>query len=115
MAAYLQASAKAALPPGSSAPPAALSDFATTSGLAAVFGALNLSVDVHEQCLARTVQWFQDVGVRSRNTSRHLATIAMARASTSALQCIPCAALGWDLAAAMTSARLAHLFDSLYA
>ena len=68
MAAYLQASAKAALPPGSSAPPAALSDFATTSGLAAVFGALNLSVDVHEQCLARTVQWFQDVGVRSRNT-----------------------------------------------
>ena len=68
MAVYLQASAKAALPPGSSAPPAALSDFATTSGLAVVFGALNLSEDVHEQCLARTVQWFQDVGVRSRNT-----------------------------------------------
>ena len=72
MAAYLQASAKAALPPGSSAPPAALSDFATTSGLAAVFGALNLSVDVHEQCLARTVQWFQAIGVRSRNVNSTL-------------------------------------------
>ncbi len=68
MVAHLQANAKAALPPGSSAPPAALSDFAATSGLAAVFSALNLSEDVHKQCLARTVQWFQDVGVRSRNT-----------------------------------------------
>jgi hypothetical protein len=93
----------------------AAQNFAATSGLAVVFSALNLDTGMHEQCLARTVQWFQDVGVRSRNTSRHLATIAMARASTSALQCIPCAALGWDLAAAMTSARLAHLFDSLYA
>ena len=38
--------------------------FAAASGLAAVFGALNLNEDVRVQCLARTVQWFQELGVR---------------------------------------------------
>jgi hypothetical protein len=71
----------------------AAQNFAATSGLTEVFCALNLSADVHEQCLARTVQWFQDVGVRSRNTSRHCTTIAtMARASPSGWLRIPCAA-----------------------
>ena len=39
-------------------------NFAVSSGLAAVFGALNLNEDVRVQCLARTVQWFQELGVR---------------------------------------------------
>jgi hypothetical protein len=39
------------------------------SGLAAVFGALNLNEDKRVQCLARTVQWFQELGVR-RHGSR---------------------------------------------
>jgi 23S rRNA maturation mini-RNase III len=38
--------------------------FAEASGLAAVFGALNLNEDKRVQCLARTVQWFQELGVR---------------------------------------------------
>jgi hypothetical protein len=38
--------------------------FAVASGLAAVFGALNLNEDVRVPCLARTVQWFQELGVR---------------------------------------------------
>ena len=71
----------------------AAQNFAATSGLAVVFSALNLDTGMHEQCLARTVQWFQDVGVRSRNTSRHCTTIAtMARASPSGWLRIPCAA-----------------------
>jgi 23S rRNA maturation mini-RNase III len=43
--------------------------FAAASGLAAVFGALNLNEDVRVRCLARTVQWFQELGVR-RHGSR---------------------------------------------
>ncbi len=39
-------------------------NFAVASGLAAVFGALNLNEDVRVRCLARTVQWFQELGVR---------------------------------------------------
>ena len=74
----------------------AAQNFAATSGLAAVFGTLNLSMDVHEQCLARTVQWFEAIGVRSRNTSRHSATMdAVAQASLSARLRIPCVA--WPL------------------
>ena len=42
----------------------AVENFAAASGLAAVFGALNLNEDVRVQCLARTVQWFQELGVR---------------------------------------------------
>ncbi len=38
--------------------------FAAASGLAAIFGALNLNEDVRVRCLARTVQWFQELGVR---------------------------------------------------
>jgi hypothetical protein len=48
--------------------------FAVASGLAAVFGALNLNVDVRVRCLARTVQWFQELGVR-----RHGSRCATAR------------------------------------
>ncbi len=43
--------------------------FAAASGLAAVFGALNLNEDKRVRCLARTVQWFQELGVR-RHGSR---------------------------------------------
>jgi hypothetical protein len=42
----------------------AAENFAAASGLAAVFGALNLNEDVRVKCLARTVQWFQELGVR---------------------------------------------------
>ena len=85
----------------------AAQNFAATSGLTEVFCALNLSADVHEQCLARTVQWFQDVGVRSRNTSRHCTTIAtMARASPSGWLRIPCAARRGSHGLKITSARL---------
>ena len=48
--------------------------FAAASGLAAVFGALNLNEDVRVRCLARTVQWFQELGVR-----RHGSRCATAR------------------------------------
>ena len=48
--------------------------FAEASGLAAVFGALNLNEDKRVQCLARTVQWFQELGVR-----RHGSRCATAR------------------------------------
>ncbi len=48
---------------------AAAENFAVASGLAVVFGALNLNEDVRVKCLARTVQWFQELGVR-RNGSR---------------------------------------------
>ncbi len=47
----------------------AAENFAEASGLAAVFGALNLNEDVRVKCLARTVQWFQELGVR-RHGSR---------------------------------------------
>jgi hypothetical protein len=47
----------------------AAENFAAASGLAAVFGALNLNEDVRVKCLARTVQWFQELGVR-RHGSR---------------------------------------------
>jgi hypothetical protein len=52
----------------------AAENFAAASGLAAVFGALNLNEDVRVRCLARTVQWFQEIGVR-----RHGSCCATAR------------------------------------
>ncbi len=58
----------------SQAAQAAAENFAVASGLAAVFGALNLNEDVRVRCLARTVQWFQELGVR-----RHGSRCATAR------------------------------------
>ncbi len=52
---------------------AAAEKFAVASGLAAVFGALNLNEDVRVQCLARTVQWFQELGVRLAGAATPLA------------------------------------------
>jgi hypothetical protein len=41
-----------------------MQSFVVSSGLAAVFGALNLKADVCTKCLAHAVQWFEKLGVR---------------------------------------------------